>query len=131
MRLTKKEIKTLFRFIPAILYVGLIWYVSGQEVTSKISGYDKIIHIFEYGILGFLLAFGFNIKSVKAQSLVLVYCFLTGILLGVTDEIHQYFVPYRMFDIKDILADTVGIILGIFFYFVIYIFLSGSWKQYK
>jgi VanZ family protein len=39
-----------------------------------------------------------------------------GILLGILDEIHQYFVPSRYSDILDGLADAAGIGLGILVY---------------
>jgi VanZ family protein len=37
-------------------------------------------------------------------------------LYGVSDEIHQYFVPFREADLLDVLADTLGGILGVYIY---------------
>lgn len=40
---------------------------------------------------------------------------LTGIY-GASDELHQYFVPYRFADIGDILADFLGGLFGVYIY---------------
>ena len=37
-------------------------------------------------------------------------------LYGVSDEIHQYFVPFREADLLDVLADTLGSIMGVYIY---------------
>lgn len=41
---------------------------------------------------------------------------LLSSLYGISDEIHQYFVPYRDADLMDILADTLGVVMGVYFY---------------
>ncbi len=41
---------------------------------------------------------------------------LAAILYGLSDEIHQLYVPGRMFDILDILADSFGALLFILGY---------------
>ena len=50
---------------------------------------------------------------------------------GISDEIHQYFVPYRSADIMDVLADMVGSCIGVMAYFLIMekfdIFPKHSW----
>lgn len=38
---------------------------------------------------------------------------LIGFLYAVSDEIHQYFVPGRAMQARDVLIDTVGVLLGI------------------
>jgi len=49
--------------------------------------------------------------------------FLIGLLLSfgyaLTDEIHQYFVPWRCCDILDIYVDSLGIILAMMIYLII------------
>ena len=39
---------------------------------------------------------------------------LTGTLYAVTDEIHQYFVPGRSCEFRDICIDSAGVLCGIF-----------------
>jgi VanZ family protein len=43
---------------------------------------------------------------------------LAGIALGVATEYIQYFLPYRSFNINDLLANVMGVIFGgVFFFF--------------
>jgi VanZ family protein len=41
---------------------------------------------------------------------------MIGALYGISDEIHQYFVPGRVMDWTDAVADTCGIALGSWFF---------------
>ena len=41
---------------------------------------------------------------------------LLSCLYGISDEIHQYFVPYRSADLMDVLADMIGGIMGVYIY---------------
>lgn len=102
----------LARMIPAGVYNGVIWFFSSSTVPVNLHNQDKTAHILEYTVLGFLLAFAFSVskENFKKQAL---YCAAFGVLAGITDEIHQYFVPTRSADITDILADISGISLGI------------------
>jgi len=39
-----------------------------------------------------------------------------SILYGISDEIHQYFVPFRYSSVMDVVADGLGASLGISIY---------------
>ncbi|MCK4613219.1 MAG: VanZ family protein, partial [Thermoplasmata archaeon] len=39
--------------------------------------------------------------------------FILGSLYGVSDEIHQHFVPRRSSDVLDLVADFLGVLIGI------------------
>ena len=70
----------------------------------------KAAHFCEYAILGFLLANALRLHIPLARAcLVAIAC---ASLFGVTDELHQYFVPGRMCDPLDWLVDTLGASLG-------------------
>jgi VanZ family protein len=43
---------------------------------------------------------------------------MTGIFIGLTDELHQKFVPGRQCDWKDWIADIIGILTGLIIYLV-------------
>jgi VanZ family protein len=75
---------------------------------SQIWSYDKVLHMLEYGAGGALaaLALGGRRPGQVALAVVLVS------LYGVTDELHQLFVPGRSCDVKDWIADTIGATLG-------------------
>jgi VanZ family protein len=106
--------KALF-FLPAFLYYSLIFIVSSRSVNLKeyIPFMDKVIHLMEFAILGFLLSFGcfLSLKyRLKAKAYLTL---LSGALLGALDEFHQYFVPARSAEILDWVADVLGILLGL------------------
>ncbi len=98
-------------WLPTILYCGLIFYLSSSTPPESVTGIlpDKVLHFFEYGLLSTLCFFslkrsgpGSDIK-IKA-----VLAILFASLYGVSDEIHQYFVPGRESSIGDVIADFVG-----------------------
>ncbi len=112
--------KFLF-FVPAALYYALIFILSSLRVKGQVSlpFLDKGLHLVEFTLLGFLLSFGFFLSfgsSVRVKS---VFTLASGILLGCLDELHQYFVPERSFEVLDIVADSIGIIIGLIaFYYL-------------
>ena len=74
---------------------------------------DKTAHVLLYSGLGFLagraLAGGAGRPvTVRVMLLVLTLC----ALYGLSDEVHQLFVPHREFDLKDCAADVAGGGLG-------------------
>lgn len=77
---------------------------------------DKIVHFICYAAFSFWVAFACNIKT-KNQLWIPI---LIISLWGITDEIHQMFVPYRSSSVFDWLADTLGAALGS----VIYVFIG-------
>lgn len=67
-------------------------------------------HFCEYALLGLLLANALRQHMpLKRACLVAIAC---ASLFGVSDELHQYFVPERMCDPLDWLVDTCGASLG-------------------
>ncbi len=71
---------------------------------------SPIGHFIEYCLLGALLcnALRFHIKPKRA----IAYALLLGSLYGVTDELHQAFVPTRSCDPMDWLVDTIASLVG-------------------
>ncbi len=89
----------------AYVHVGLIWHASsrsGNEVGLP-APYDKAAHFFSYALLGFLLSRALNNPRLG---------FLMGALYGITDEIHQSFVPMRDASFWDWVADALGAYFG-------------------
>jgi len=113
--------KVLF-FVPAFLYYSLIFFLSSRsyQLKADILFLDKIVHLLEFAILGFLLSFGYIISLNSPPRIKAASTFLTGIVLGALDEFHQYFVPRRSTDILDWMADAAGVLAGLF----IFIYLS-------
>jgi len=70
-----------------------------------------IMHVGEYAILGLLMNLVIMQRSSRIPKSIL-YSSVFSSLYGVTDEIHQFFVPTRCFDFYDICADTIGGMIG-------------------
>jgi VanZ family protein len=107
--------------IPAILYSVLIFGISSIPQTKlprlDILNFDKLNHLIEYTFYAMTLFLAFsNAKSEKIIKYAGLLTILTGLLFGITDEIHQIFVPGREFSMFDYAADTLGILLGVFIY---------------
>jgi VanZ family protein len=62
-----------------------------------------------YAVLSILLLRAFNSsKNPTFKENAIYLAIIATILYGITDEIHQYFVPGRVFSHFDLLADSVG-----------------------
>ncbi len=102
----------LLAWLPALLYTGLIWWLSSQALTVEGIAHfpfqDKGAHFLEYGGLGLTLCFAVHRtwpgRGLRAS---VVAAFITT-ALGLTDELHQAFVPERSADVFDLLADACG-----------------------
>jgi len=78
---------------------------------------DKMLHFVAYALLGTLFLRAFKTSRIKNNvKLMLILSVLCSSLYGISDEIHQYFVPYRSADLMDILADILGSIMGVYIY---------------
>jgi len=78
---------------------------------------DKIIHIAEYALFGFLLARAvkYSFSGLNNRRLYFIVL-LSTFLYGVSDEVHQLFVATRVFSGWDILADVIGGLLGVYLF---------------
>ena len=96
--------KILF-FVPAILCYLLIFILSSIrfQVEAGIPSLDKGVHLVE-----FILEASPRTKS--------AWVLISGILLGGMIEIYQYFLPTRSFEILDLVADSLGILIGLFLF---------------
>lgn len=100
--------------VPAIACSAFIFYLSsleGSDVNLPFQVKDKILHMIAFGVLtstwvfGLRLAFGWSWTKVAWVSA------LFGALYGITDEVHQYYVPGRSAEVGDWIADAVGSML--------------------
>jgi len=98
-------------------YMILIFYFSSLPGDIPPPGAEildvprTIMHVGEYAILGLLMNLVMA-KRFSRTSKSILYSSVFSSLYGVTDEIHQFFVPTRCFDIYDICADTIGGMIG-------------------
>jgi VanZ family protein len=104
---------------PLWLYAGLIFFGSSisnppdviSSMLKEVS--DKVLHFCEYAILG---ALSYRACRHAAGTWVAQYALMAAAagcaLYGLSDEIHQLFVPFREADALDLVADTAGGIVG-------------------
>jgi VanZ family protein len=104
----------LWLWAPAILQMGLIFGASSLTEPGLPGGVsDKSGHFTGYLILSALLVralAGGRIAGITWRAILLAV--LGATLYGVTDEIHQRFVPGRSPDLADIVADAAGAVGG-------------------
>jgi hypothetical protein len=101
---------------PIIGYCLLIFVLSslsrGVYIPSPF-GVDKVVHFVEYGILGFLLTrLIANARSGLSRKFLLGLVVILATLYGISDEVHQAFVPGRNASLWDVLADGLGGMMG-------------------
>ena len=112
--------KFIYYWLPVIIYCLLIFIQSSYPSPESIPALpyiDKILHFVAYAILGVLFFRAFRTQRFKENiNLVIVLSILSSSLYGLSDEIHQYFVPCRDTDIMDFFADVMGSICGVFIF---------------
>jgi len=115
--------KFLRLWLPVILWAVLIFCLSGIPDLKTGLKFDfilrKISHVVEYLILVSLLhrafAASFSINPLR----LFIYPAALSFLYAITDELHQSLVPGRNCSIRDVLIDTIGIIV----FYIINIFV--------
>ena len=96
-----------------IVYMFVIFYFSSLpriEIIEKSPDFfirDKLLHILEYSILGVLSYNAFRHHELLNKK-PFVYAIMFATIYGVTDELHQIFIPNRIFSLYDILANFFG-----------------------
>jgi len=109
----------LYYWGPMCGYAGLIFYLSSQphpeESLPSFVGLvsDKVLHVAEYAVLGGLCYRAFRWGTTGSwQSWAVPLAVLVAALYGLSDEVHQSFVPFRESSGLDWLADSIGATLG-------------------
>lgn len=80
---------------------------------------DKLVHVLLYAVLAALLATALAPPRSRAAPersrrtvMLIALAAVIATLYGVTDELHQLFVPGRSSDVGDLLADAAGALIG-------------------
>ncbi len=105
----------------AVLIAIAMFYISSLE-NFAVSGVKLgtnlravLYHILAY----FFLALFLNFSLVKGKNIKFIFiAILITLMYGITDEIHQYFVPGRNASISDVGINFAGIALASLFYLV-------------
>lgn len=100
----------------ALTWAGVIFFLSSQPGTDTPPPFphmDKLPHALVFGILGTLVLCAMRPGTYGYSRAHALTALAIAATYGVLDEIHQHFVPGRMPDVLDVLADITGAALGI------------------
>jgi len=107
-------------WLPVLLYAGLIFYLSSLPhpeeklpdlLFKQVS--DKFLHLVEYAVLAVCCYRAFRWAAGRTVSRhAVILTIVAASFYGMTDEIHQAFVPFRESSWLDWVADTVGAAIG-------------------
>jgi VanZ family protein len=104
------QIKNLFQvmFYTALLSIMFL-ATTTIEIQVVESMWDKSNHFFAFFVLYVLMSLAYEELSVKVKITLLL-------AFAVFIEVVQYFIPGRFFSLMDVVADSVGIAIGIGLY---------------
>lgn len=101
----------LLRYGPVVTVCAAIFVLSsipGRAMPAVL--WDKASHALAYAVVG--AAFAHAWWGVRSWW----WAVAAATLYGVSDELHQLFVPGRMGDVRDVLADAIGGLIGAVLY---------------
>jgi VanZ family protein len=118
----KKNVSSIVFAVTWLLLVTILLCIPGTKLP-KIGWQDKIwldkwIHVFLFMVLVILWTKAYSNKKNTQQGSrkIFIQIMVIGCLYGVLMEIVQkYFIPFRSFDLGDILADGIGCVAGYFY----------------
>jgi len=104
------------RWIAVAAWAALIFLLSSMpgsmlEPLPTFLGWDKLGHMILYGALGVLLY-----RAVETKRFTPWLIWLFCVVYGLTDELHQYWIPGRFADVSDLVADAVGAAAALFWW---------------
>ena len=120
MRLSSNIKKFVFYRLPVVaLCIAIFWQSSfpGMITQPLFLHDDKVLHCLAYALLAFLATRSLvadrpDITLFKIRVIAIIF----ASLYGLSDEVHQAFVPTRDASIGDFMADCLGSVLGTAFY---------------
>ncbi len=113
-----KTVKTILLYwIPAIIWMGVIFYLSSlPDLKTNLGIWDTVLrkcaHGFEFAILLLLVWRAFRQSSLSFKGTI-GFAFVFSFLYAISDELHQMFVAKRVGSPLDVGIDTLGILLMI------------------
>lgn len=118
----KLMIKFIKLWLPFIACAVIIAYLSNQPSlrSSLPDGWDfvfrKIAHMLEYAILTWLTVRVLRFSGKVEFNRALVLGALIAVLYAVSDEYHQTFIPGREGTARDVIIDSIGVAVFVWYY---------------
>ncbi len=105
--------KRYLNLLPALLYMALIFCLSSRPAPEALQAWPilwgmKVVHLVEYGVLAVLWYVGLRRATAWSPCAVGLVSVALTFAWGISDEIHQAFVPGRTARVEDIFTDLVG-----------------------
>ena len=106
------------RLVPSLLWMTVIFALSSQPQFPQPFGWSAFLmsvvaHLLLYGTLAVLLLIGLKHRSRPRRSTYLL-AVVIAVGYGVTDEIHQSFVPGRDASLFDLVVNATGAAVAAF-----------------
>jgi len=120
----KTKIIFPFSFFFFILYIIFLADSADYNFAFQFVGHikygDKIAHTLLYGVMALLLNYGlgfrvYQVKLLHFIPLKLQIGSMAVFIFAFLEELSQYYIPSRTFDMGDLLADLIGIVIFSFY----------------
>ena len=103
------------RITGILVFIALI-FISHQsmDLYSEMSFFDlqQNWHYIAYGAYAFFFFRAFNARNMSKNRMIL-FSYLSAILMSLFDETFQFYMSDRVFDISDIVKDALGVYCGL------------------
>lgn len=107
------------RYIPfALFFIFILWVIAQADTNgtnyfftwvAHIPLKDKMGHFMLYGILALLLDNALKYSNWQFRHIKVAKAVLLVLVFAIVEEIAQVWIPARNFDLKDALADVLGV----------------------
>lgn len=95
-----------------IIIAAIIFYLSSLTFPPG-TGTTNIVSIIYHFVVFFFFALFLSISTARGKKTSLIpLAIIISILYGISDEVHQLFIPGRSFAVSDMLLNTSGILLA-------------------
>jgi VanZ family protein len=107
-------------WLPLIIYCVAIYIQSDLPSSERLPIFqfsDKVLHFLAYAGMGVLFYRAYQTLRVKDNlRMLMLLSAVSASLYGISDEIHQYYVPFRDASILDVVANILGAFCGVYLY---------------
>lgn len=122
-------------FIKFILEINP--FTANLEEAEKLELQESLSHIIRkgahfsiYALLGLLLMAYIDTYDLELKSKSLI-SFILGVTYAITDEVHQYFVPDRSCEFRDVCIDGSGVLFGVILVYAVLLISNKIKKRGK